>query len=815
MPIFKDYAPKFWEAGIPAHPTRGKAAFLPAWQRFADQLPTEAEQRQWLDMYEDYNIGIVLGAQSGIMVLDIDIDDQRLINKIRSVIPDSPWVRTGKKGMMLAYRYTGPDNRTFRLKDRDGHMLVECLAARVNVIVPPSIHPETNRPYHENVPLYELKKSELPVLPSGLDAILAGVLEDEGIKIATPSTFKVAEWIPAGARDNAMVSHAGVLSRSIIRGERTLLEGLQEMEHWVNTFTENVVGDPLSPEKAKQKLLEFFVRDVHHAKKALPYGWDDGLDDDQKKQMGVDFSADATEWSFQEIIDYMQAETVRHAEDPDDAAMMLIIDKVLGYVNRNKNLKVFEVEKILRFISDQTGKSITVSSLRKQLSEMQKADLPGETHTDIAAALKFDMERFSPIRFSAGKFYRWCGSHWDEYDETNFYKQIQREFNEAPAARKHNDHKQIVEALKKMLSADLKESPKSGINFANGFLDERLEMHEHDPAMGMTYCLPYMYEPEKAGHCPQFFQFLEDCWGEDPDYEEKVQACREAIGVTLMGIGPRFQRAICLYGASGSGKSQLVDIVRGLLPDGATSSVRPDDFNDRFLPAQLVGSVMNICGEISETRKIAGDYFKQIVEGSTITIQNKGKEPFKYAPHATHWFLTNHPPQSRDTSAGFVRRWLFLQFNKKVPTDRKRVGLAQEIIVNERSAIAAWAVQCVPDLLKKRDFTQPTSHNVIIEDLANDLNTVRFFLTRPELVRLGKEAHKDRQVTFITERQLHDAFWSFSAATEGVRPVGLKTFRKMMKNLAPELGFRPDSRLNPDTQFPETVYYYITLVDGF
>ena len=33
--------------------------------------------------------------------------------------------------------------------------------------------------------------------------------------------------------------------------------------------------------------------------------------------------------------------------------------------------------------------------------------------------------------------------------------------------------------------------------------------------------------PEEAGKCPMFFRFLHDCWGEDPDFQEKIDALQD------------------------------------------------------------------------------------------------------------------------------------------------------------------------------------------------------------------------------------------------------------------------------------------------
>ena len=45
---------------------------------------------------------------------------------------------------------------------------------------------------------------------------------------------------PAGARDNTMVWHAGLLARAVTRGERSLLQVLGEMEAWVNGYVEQI-----------------------------------------------------------------------------------------------------------------------------------------------------------------------------------------------------------------------------------------------------------------------------------------------------------------------------------------------------------------------------------------------------------------------------------------------------------------------------------------------------------------------------------------------------------------------------------------------
>jgi len=81
-------------------------------------------------------------------LIDIDTDDPAQMKAIQDQLVDSAWVRIGAKGAMLAYRYNGTP--TFRIKDVSGKMIVEHLSAKTQIVLPPSIHPTTKRPYFAN-----------------------------------------------------------------------------------------------------------------------------------------------------------------------------------------------------------------------------------------------------------------------------------------------------------------------------------------------------------------------------------------------------------------------------------------------------------------------------------------------------------------------------------------------------------------------------------------------------------------------------------------------------------------------------------------
>ena len=191
--IFADTAPNYWAAGMPVIPLRArqKRPIPSGWSAFAQVLPSLELQSQWLSAYPDGNIGLVLGPQAGVLVIDIDSEDTEVVGAILDVLDPfpSPWRRIGKKGMALAHRWNGIP--TFRIKDHDNTTLVELLSAGTQVVLPPSIHPDTGRPYEANTNLFEVVGS-LTSLPEDAEQRLRsrlieiGALSNDEAQFSTP-----------------------------------------------------------------------------------------------------------------------------------------------------------------------------------------------------------------------------------------------------------------------------------------------------------------------------------------------------------------------------------------------------------------------------------------------------------------------------------------------------------------------------------------------------------------------------------------------------------------------------------------------------
>lgn len=787
--IFATTAPAYYAKGVPVIPlySKAKRPIPEDWSRYHD-MPVEPEtQQEWIQRCGNGNIGVVLGKQSRLCVLDIDSDDPFVMKLIQGLVPDSPWHRRGAKGIVMAFRWNGI--RTFRIKSAKGESICELLSDRTQVVLPPSIHPDTLEPYQANCELLQVI-DHLPQLDPQIEAILRGAFSENGIELSVSGSSRVTDFVSSGARDVSLTEKAGLFAYAVIRGERTLKEAIGMLRSYNTEFVEKLAGDVVDVEKHVTNLIKFLHRDVLEKNKQLPEGWDADMTDQEKAELGLTFEEEHEEWTFDQYRDYLRDEFERHGVETPGRSQA--VERVLTKMSRSSNLSIIDEGRVLQYIMDTSGLGVRVTLLRQRLRELRSTGINGEDHNEIAQALLQNMETVSEVRRYGSNLWQYRGSHWVILPDEDVMARISQEYGQYNASKRHSDHKGILATIKNIAKPGIKTDFTSGVNFANGFLDGNLNLQPHDPAYGMIYTLPFRYMAERAGNSPLFFSFLDDCWGHDADYDQKLKALQEALCVTLFGMGPQYQRVILLKGVAKSGKSQLLKIAASLVPEDAKCYVPPNDWADKFLPTQMHEKLINICGELSEKKKIDGQRFKDIVDGSEMSGQHKGQQIFKFRPHCTHWFASNHTPKTDDTSEGFNRRWLILEFNKPVSPEKRRIDIGDLIVAEEREAIVAWAVQAMPRLQAQNEYTLPPSHVEVIREVAQENNSVRFFLETSQTVQVTP----GRTSNHISEGRLYQEYWSFCFGPAAVRPVGSRAFRQRMKDLQSELGFQIEYQVN-------------------
>lgn len=147
--IFGAYALKYFEMGYNVIPTSGKIPLIKGWQ---NRVISEEELEALSTQRPFANIGLVCGQRSGVIAIDVDIEG------LEKIIPYSPCERKGKKGFVRFFKYTGQRSQKFH------EFGVEILSNGNQVILPPSIHPETKKAYlwSSETSLLEINPQELP-----------------------------------------------------------------------------------------------------------------------------------------------------------------------------------------------------------------------------------------------------------------------------------------------------------------------------------------------------------------------------------------------------------------------------------------------------------------------------------------------------------------------------------------------------------------------------------------------------------------------------------------------------------------------------
>jgi len=214
----KMYVEVFGYSVIPVTANSKKPAI--EWKEYQQRKPTEEELKKWF-LENDYNIGIVTGAISGIAVVDLDSKEAIEFSK-KNNFPKTPYVKTGK-GYHLYFKY---QNGVRNFQKRPDLKDIDLRADGGYVIAPPSIHPKTKKPYEWKIIPGEIDYAELPEI----------ILQKPQQKSQLAELYK---GVSEGERNNTLTRLVG----------SWVSDGLSFEECLENALLWNSKNDPPLPEK--------------------------------------------------------------------------------------------------------------------------------------------------------------------------------------------------------------------------------------------------------------------------------------------------------------------------------------------------------------------------------------------------------------------------------------------------------------------------------------------------------------------------------------------------------------------------------------
>lgn len=170
--IFADQASRFRELGFYSRPIASgtKACKIKGWQTPDPELDPSVLQ-SWLKTHATSGIGLLLGSPfpDGTVLGAVDIDRDDYMRITEHLLGGLVCGRIGARGAAYFVRIRGNGRyREFKIKGKVNSAtdkIGELLCDRRLAVIPPTIHPVTNKPYRWiGTPLHELDFADLPIL---------------------------------------------------------------------------------------------------------------------------------------------------------------------------------------------------------------------------------------------------------------------------------------------------------------------------------------------------------------------------------------------------------------------------------------------------------------------------------------------------------------------------------------------------------------------------------------------------------------------------------------------------------------------------
>ncbi|MGA7325069.1 MAG: DUF3987 domain-containing protein [Rhodomicrobium sp.] len=149
-----------------------KRPAISGWSNYCDRPPTEEEAARWAGLYPSAGIALALGFND-LVAVDIDADNPEIIAAVVSVLPTGAPAKVGRRGVTCFFRGDVPTT-TLKAKGgepgKTGKPIVEILGYGRKTTIPPSVHPDTGKPYEwiDGKGLLDIPFDELPEIQADI-----------------------------------------------------------------------------------------------------------------------------------------------------------------------------------------------------------------------------------------------------------------------------------------------------------------------------------------------------------------------------------------------------------------------------------------------------------------------------------------------------------------------------------------------------------------------------------------------------------------------------------------------------------------------
>lgn len=179
-----------------------------------------------------------------------------------------------------------------------------------------------------------------------------------------------------------------------------------------------------------------------------------------------------------------------------------------------------------------------------------------------------------------------------------------------------------------------------------------------------SYALPYDFDP--SAECPIFDAFLESVMPTPDDRQMLLML----LGLMLVPE-TRYNVFFYLFGPPGCGKSTFLSVIRMVVGDPNTCSLRLEQFDDKFSLWPLTERLVNIVGDqqtndpFGKIFYIMDGIFKDTVSGGVIQVERKHQDVQAAPVIARHIFASNALPNFSGAAEAIWDRLRAIPFEQR------------------------------------------------------------------------------------------------------------------------------------------------------
>lgn len=298
------------------------------------------------------------------------------------------------------------------------------------------------------------------------------------------------------------------------------------------------------------------------------------------------------------------------------------------------------------------------------------------------------------LLYCGDSFWRWRPDEglWEKKREKTWVdRQVRRRLVEAGAeemvtAPRVASIVRLAQSERVRFPEELNSYPEGCLPVRNGLLDvERKRLLPYRHRHLVTVQTPHAWNP--AAKCLEWDRWLRE---RQPDEATRAQL-QEIFGYCLF-THINFHSFFFLFGEGGTGKSTCVDVLEWLVGEENKVALELTELDNAFTRSQLVGKTLYLAKELTTKSFRHIGLIKAIVSGDPVSVDVKYSQGFDFRPKGRLVMESNVLAATPDSSGGFERRFIQVNFDEVVDPRKREYGFQQRFRA-EMSGILNWAIE--------------------------------------------------------------------------------------------------------------------------